>query len=54
MESQRDLGQNKILKSVTDESVLSSIMIDATYVKCHMHSSGARGGNQGMAVSKGD
>lgn len=29
------------------------VMIDATYVKCHMHASGARGGNQGMAVSKG-
>ena len=29
------------------------VMIDATYVKCHMHASGARGGNQDMAVSKG-
>ena len=44
---------NKILESMMDEPDLSSIMIDATYVKCHIHSSGARGGNQGMAVSRG-
>ena len=45
---------DKILKSVMDGPDLSSIMINATYVKCHMHASGARGGNQGMAVSKED
>ena len=48
----RNLGQN--IEIETDEPDLSNIMIDATYVKCHMHASGARGGNQGMAVSKGD
>ena len=51
----RDRGiWDKILKSETDEPDLSNIMIDTTYVKSHMHASGARGGNQGMAVSKGD
>ena len=48
----RNLGQN--IEIETDEPDLSNIMIDATYVKCHMHASGARGGNQCMAVSKGD
>ena len=28
-------------------------MIDASYVKAHPHSAGARGGNQDMARTKG-
>jgi hypothetical protein len=29
------------------------LMIDASHVKAHLHASGARGGNQGIGLTKG-
>ena len=36
-----------------DNPEFELLMIDASYVKVHAHGSGARGGNQDMAKTKG-
>ena len=42
-----------VLEAVVEEHDCEWIMVDATFVKCHVHAAGARGGNQEMSVSKG-
>ncbi len=42
-----------ILEIVSEEPDREWIMVDATFIKCHVHATGARGGNQEMSVSKG-
>lgn len=50
----RDSGVwEHILEVVCVEPDCEWIMVDATFVKCHIHAAGARGGNQEMSVSKG-
>lgn len=39
--------------SVTDEPDFEWLMIDASYIKAHQHSAGARGGNQAIERTKG-
>ena len=43
----------RVLEVVSDEHDCEWIMVDATFIKSHMHSAGTRGGNQDMSVSKG-
>ena len=50
----RDKGiWEKLMEELIGERELEWIMIDASYVKAHMHAAGARGGNQGIGLSKG-
>ena len=53
----RDRGVwQKLLAAVmdmVDEPDVAWLMIDASHVKAHPHSAGARGGNQEMARTKG-
>ncbi len=50
----RDKGVwEKLMEKLIGEHELEWIMIDATYLKAHMHAAGVRGGNQGIALSKG-
>jgi transposase len=50
----RDKGiWEKILEIVCREPDYIWVMMDATYIKCHQHAAGARGGNQDMSLSKG-
>ena len=39
--------------AVIDDPDFEWLMIDASYVKAHPHSTGARGGNQAIARTKG-
>ena len=41
------------MEQLIGEHELEWIMIDASYVKAHAHACGARGGNQGIARTKG-
>ena len=43
----------RLLEQLIDNPELELIMIDAGHVKVHAHGSGARGGNQDMAKTKG-
>ena len=50
----RDKGiWEKLMEQLIGEHELEWIMIDASYVKAHAHACGARGGNQGIARTKG-
>ena len=50
----RDQGiWEKLMEQLIGERELEWIMIDASYVKAHAHACGARGGNQGIARTKG-
>jgi transposase len=50
----RDKGiWEKLLELAIKDPDYEWLMIDATFVKYHMHSAGAVGGNQAMSVSKG-
>ena len=42
-----------LLEAVMDEPDFEWLMIDASYIKAHPHSAGARGGNQSIARTKG-
>ena len=50
----RDKGVwEKLLQELIDNPEFELLMIDASYIKVHAHGSGARGGNQDMAKTKG-
>jgi transposase len=50
----RDRGVwENILVAVSGEPDLEWLMIDSTHIKVHQHRTGARGGTQGMARTKG-
>ena len=50
----RDKGiWEMLMNTMIGERELEWLMIDASYVKVHMHATGSRGGNQGIALSKG-
>jgi hypothetical protein len=50
----RDAGRwEGLLNSLIQEPDFEWLMIDASHVKAHQHSTGARGGNQDMGVIKG-
>ena len=42
-----------LLEAVMDAPDFEWLMIDASYIKAHPHSAGARGGNQSIARTKG-
>jgi transposase len=42
-----------LLQRQMDEPDYEWLMIDASHVKAHSHASGARGGNQGIGLTKG-
>ena len=42
-----------LLEAVIDDPDFEWLMIDASYIKAHPHSAGARGGNQSIARTKG-
>ena len=42
-----------LLEAVMDDPDFEWLMIDASYIKAHPHSAGARGGNQAIARTKG-
>ena len=46
-------GWEKLLEQAVDEPDFEWLMIDASHIKVHPHASGARGGNQDMALTKG-
>ena len=43
----------KLLDAMIDDPDFEWLMIDASYIKAHPHSAGARGGNQAIARTKG-
>ena len=43
----------RLLDSVIDDPDFEWLMIDASYIKAHPHSTGARGGSQAIARTKG-
>ena len=43
----------KLLDAMIDDPDFEWLMIDASYIKVHPHSAGARGGNQAIARTKG-
>ena len=50
----RDKGVwERLLEELIDNHEFELLMIDASHVKVHAHGSGARGGNQDMAKTKG-
>lgn len=50
----RDKGVwEKLLQELIDNPEFELLMIDASHIKVHAHGSGARGGNQDMAKTKG-
>jgi transposase len=50
----RDKGiWEKLLETLVQEPDFEWLMIDASHVKVHPHATGARGGNQDMARTKG-
>ena len=46
-------GGAGLLEAVTDAPDFEWLMIDASYIKAHPHSAGARGGNQSISRTKG-
>ena len=42
-----------LLEAVIDDPDFEWLLIDASYIKAHPHSAGARGGNQSIARTKG-
>ena len=42
-----------LLEAVMDDPDYAWLMLDASYIKAHPHSAGARGGNQAIARTKG-
>ena len=42
-----------LLEALADEPDFEWLMIDASHIKVHAHATGARGGNEAMAVTKG-
>ena len=42
-----------LLEAVMDDPDFEWLMIDASYIKAHPHSAGARGGNHSIARTKG-
>ena len=42
-----------LLEAVMDDPDFEWLMIDASYIKAHPHSAGARGGSQAIARTKG-
>ena len=50
----RDRGEwARLLEAVMDDPDFEGLMIDASYIKAHPHSAGARGGSQAIARTKG-
>ncbi len=50
----RDKGiWEKLLETLSEETELEWLMIDASHIKVHPHGTGARGGNQEMGRTKG-
>jgi len=50
----RDRGVwESLLNAVIDEPDFEWLMIDASYIKVHLHGTGANGGNQDMGRTKG-
>lgn len=50
----RDKGiWERLLESIADNPDFEWLMIDASHIKVHPHASGAKGGNQEMARTKG-
>ena len=50
----RDAGVwERLLEVCIDEPDLEWPMVDASYVKAHQHAAGARGGNEGIGLTKG-
>jgi len=50
----RDKGVwEKLLETFIDEPDFAWLMIDATHCKVHQHGTGARGGSEAMALTKG-
>ena len=50
----RDRGiWEALLERLVDEPDYEWLMIDASHIKVHQHATGAQGGNQDMAVTKG-
>ena len=50
----RDKGEwGLLLEAVMDDPDFEWLMIDASYIKAHTHSTGARGGSQAIARTKG-
>jgi transposase len=43
----------KLLEQLVDEPDFEWLMIDASHIKVHPHATGARGGNEAMALTKG-
>ena len=43
----------RLLEAVMDDPDFEWLMIDASYIKAHPHSAGARGGSQAIARTKG-
>ena len=43
----------RLLDAMIDDPDFEWLMIDASYIKAHPHSAGARGGNQAIARTKG-
>ena len=42
-----------LLEAVMEDPDFEWLMVDASYIKAHPHSAGARGGNQSIARTKG-
>lgn len=50
----RDAGVwERLLEACIDEPDMEWLMVDASYVKAHQHAAGARGGNEGIGLTKG-
>ena len=50
----RDAGVwERLLEVCIDEPDMEWLMVDASYVKAHQHAAGARGGNEGIGLTKG-
>ena len=50
----RDRGVwSSLLEALIDDPDFAWLMLDASYIKAHPHSAGARGGNQDMDRTKG-
>ncbi len=50
----RDRGEwARLLEAVMNDPDFEWLMIDASYIKAHPHSAGARGGSQAIARTKG-
>ena len=50
----RDAGVwERLLEACIDEPDMEWLMVDASHVKAHQHAAGARGGNEGIGLTKG-